>query len=420
VKSIGPWWRIGWRNLGRNRRRTLITAAGLAVGYLAVVVLVGLMDGLTAEMIENGTGLLAGQLQVHAPKYRPERSIYETIGGRDGTDVERLVREVAADPAIRAAAPRVFAGGLLSSGAATAAGILMGVDPNLEPGVSRLLLSLVKGRAPGAGRSEIVIGTEMARQLDVDVGDEVILVAPAADGSLGNDLYTVSGIFESGMAELDGSYALLPIGSLQTLLALAPNRVHEIAAATTDPWLASEAADRLAARLAPLGLEIEVEPWTRLRPEMLDYVRLAQSWNYVIIAIVFAIAIFGVANAMLMATFERRREFAVMLAIGTTPSAVVLTVLCEALALGVISLLVGGAVTLPVMVWFHNAPPDMSWLYGEYTIFGALIRPVLRVEYNPAVAAWAAVALLLTALLAALYPAARAARVPPADTLAGL
>ncbi|MFQ6099169.1 MAG: hypothetical protein ACE5O2_15665, partial [Armatimonadota bacterium] len=87
--SKGPWWKIGWRNLGRNRRRTIITATGLAFGYLAVVVLVGLMDGLTAEMIESGTGLLTGQIQVHAPDYFPERSIYQTIGGRDGTDVEQ-------------------------------------------------------------------------------------------------------------------------------------------------------------------------------------------------------------------------------------------------------------------------------------------------------------------------------------------
>jgi ABC-type lipoprotein release transport system permease subunit len=417
--ATSPWWRIGWRNLGRNRRRTFITAAGLAVGYLAVVLLVGLMEGLSAEMIESGTGLLTGQLQVHAPEYRPERSLYETIGGREGADVERMVREVTADPAIRAAAPRVFAAGLVSSGNATVAGILFGVDPEREARVSRLPASLVRGRPPESA-GEIVIGAEMARQLDVDIGDELILVASAADGSLGNDLYTVTGIFRTGLAELDRSYALLQITALQALVALAPSRVHEIAAATTDPWLAPAAAARIANRLASLGVAVEVAPWTELRPEMLDYFRLAKSWNYVIVAIVFAIAIFGVANTMLMATFERRREFAVMLALGTAPSAVVRTVLAEALALGAISLVAGAAITAPILVWFHNAPPDLTWLYGDYTLFGALIRPMLRVEYNFTVAAWAAVALLLTALTAALYPAARAARVPPADTLAGL
>ncbi len=416
----GPWWRIGWRNLGRNRRRTLITTAGLALGYFAVVVMVGLMAGLVAEMIENGTGMLTGQLQVHALEYRPDRSIYETIGGRDGADVDRLVGELTADIAIEAAAPRVYAGGLISSGEATTAGILLGVDPELEPNVSRIMRGVVRGDAPRPGRQEILIGTEMARQLDSDVGDDVVLVAPAADGSMGNDVFTVSGLFRSGMPELDGSYALVPIGSLQALTALAPGRIHEIAATTTDAWLAPEAADRLSARLAPLGLEIEVEPWTRLRPEMLDYARLVEAWDYFIIGIVFAIALFGVANTMLMATFERRREVAVMLALGATPPKIVLSVLSEAFALGVISLLVGVAITTPVLVWWHLSPPDLGWLYGDFTMFGALIRPVLRVEYRPAVAIVTGFALLVTALIAALYPAARAARVPPADTLSGV
>jgi len=416
-----PWWRIGWRNLGRNRRRTLITAAGLAFGYLAVVVLIGLMDGLTAEMIESGTGVLSGQLQVHDIEYRPERKIYDTIGGRDGADVERLVREVAADPVVEAAAPRVFAGGLVSSGESTVAGILMGVDPQLEAGVSRLMDSIVRGRSPADGTNEILIGTEMARQLDVDVGfDELVLIAPAADGSMGYDLYTVSGVYQSGMAELDASYAVMPIASLQILVALDPGRIHEIAASVTDPWLAPEAADRLTAELSPLDLDIEVAPWTELRPEMLDYAQLADGWRFVVIFIVFAIAIFGVANTMLMATYERRREIAVMLALGTTPFSIVRSVLSEALALGILSLAFGAAITFPVMFWFHNAPPDLSWIYGDYTIFGALIRPRLRVEYHFAMALWTGVALLITALLASLYPAARAARVPPADTLSGL
>ena len=418
--TSAPWWRIGWRNLGRNRRRTLITALGLAIGYFAVVFMVAWAEGLQSEMIENGTGLLTGQLQVHASDYRPERKIYDTIGGREGTDVEGLVREVAADPAIAAAAPRVYAGGLVSSGEATTAGILMGVDPRREADVSRIMRGLVRGRIPSAGANEIMIGEEMARQLDADVGDELILVAPAADGSLGNDLYTLAGVFRSGLAELDGSYALLPIGSLQTLVALAPNRVHEIAASTTDPWLADEAADRLAGALARLTRDLEVEPWTRLRPEMMEYVRLLEGWYVIVIIIVFAIAVFGVANTMLMATFERRREFAVMLALGTTPWRVTSTVLAEAFSLGLVSLLVGGAVTFPLLVWWHNAPPDLSWLYGDFTMFGALVRPVLRVEYNAEMAVRTAVALLLTAVLASLYPAARAARVPPADTLSGL
>jgi len=414
-----PWWRLGSRNLGRNRRRTLITALGLGVGYFAVVFIVGWADGLTAELLENGTGLLSGQIQLHDREYRPERSLYDTIGGRDGTDVPALLERVVADPDIAAATPRVYAGGLVSSGESTVAGMLMGIDVEREARVSRILSGLTRGRLPRADAREILVGEETARQLGVKPGAEVVLVAPAADGSMGNDLFSVSGIFRTGMAELDGGFGLVPIRPLQKLLALEPGRVHEIAATTPDAWQAREAGRRLQLALPP-ELGVEVADWTELRPEMLEYTHLLQSWYYIVIFIVFSVAIFGVANTLLMATWERRREFAVMLALGTTPFAVVLTVVLEALALGLVSLAVGAAFTFPLIAWWHAAPPDLSWVYGDFTMFGALVRPSLRVEFNLPMSLWAALALLVTALASSLYPAVRAARVPPADTLSGL
>ena len=371
-------------------------------------------------MVENATGLVSGQIEIHASEYRPERSLYETIGGRDGTDVGQLLQAVSADPAVVAVAPRVYAGGLISSGDATSAGMLMGIDPELEPSLSRFLDELSSGRLPVPGRNELLIGEEMARQLVVEVGDEVVVVAPGADGSMGNDLFQIAGTFRTGLTEIDTSFGVLPFADLQALIVLDPRRLHEVAVSTADPWIAEATAERLAGLLVPMGLEVEVASWTDLRPEMVEYVSLVDSFYFIIIGVVFVIAMFGVANTMLMATFERRREFAVMLALGTTPRTIVLAVLHEAAAMGLLSLALGAGITWPIMVWWHNAPPDLSWLYGELTAFGTLMRPTLRVEYNVAVWIQAGLALLATALLAAIYPAARAARIPPADTLSGV
>ena len=385
----------------------------LAVGYFSVVILMGWSKGMVAELIGNGTGILTGQLQVHAADYQPD------IGGREGTDVAALVNAVRADPAIEAATPRVYGGGLVSTGSATAAAMFLGVDPELEPQVSRIMRALDRGRHPHRGANELLIGAEMARSLGAEPGDTVVVVAPAVDGSLGNDLFVVSGIYSTGLADLDRAFALVPIDALQFLMALEPTRIHEIAASVPDPWRAAEAAERLSSVLGGTGFAVGVESWATLRPEMVEYAQLSKAFQWILLFVVFGMAIFGVANTMLMATFERRYEFALLLALGATPGVIVRSVLWEAIALGALALAAGAAITFPVMVWWHLVPLDLSWLFGDFTMLGALMRPVIRIEYPWLMTVQAAVALFLTAALAALYPAIGAARLPPADTMAG-
>jgi ABC-type lipoprotein release transport system permease subunit len=389
------------------------------VGYCAVVAMAGLSRGMIAEMVDNGTRLVSGQLQVHADEYLPERSLHETIGGREGADVPALIEALVADPAVSAAAPRVFGGGLVSSGEATVAAQFIGVDPDLEPAVTSILASLEGGRIPRSGANELLVGVEMARQLALREGDTVVVVAPAADGSLGNDLFVVTGTFETTITEMDAAMAFLPIDALQALIVLPVNRVHEIAARIDDPWVAPMAADRLAPAARTVEATAEVTPWTTFRPEMVDYAAIAIAAEWIVLVIIYAIAIFGVANTMLMATYERRFEFALLLALGSTPGVVVRSVLAEALVLGAASLALGVLITFPLMIWWHVAPPDMSWLYGGTTMAGGLMRPVLRVEYPVALAIGAGAALFGTTVLAALFPAWRSSRILPADTLAG-
>ena len=382
--------------------------------------MVGWSGGLTDELIENVTSLISGQIEIHDSEYRPEKSLYDTIGGRDGIEVDAFLNTIDAERSVVASAPRVYAGGLISSGESTSAGMLIGVDPEREISVSRFLDPLIHGRLPNPGQYELVIGEEMARQLVVGVGDELVIVAPGADGSMANDLYTVAGIFRTGMAEFDSAFAVMPIRDLQELVVLSPRRIHEIAVATASPKTAAETAAALTGAIAGTNRPVTVAPWNELNPVVAEYAALVQSMHWIIIVIVFTIAIFGIANTMLMSTFERRREFAVMLAIGATPRSIVGIVLSESFAIGVISLLLGSAVTFPLMIWWHNSPPNLDWLYGNTSIGGVLLTPSLRIAYDFPTWLGAAVALLFTAVVAGLYPAVRAARIPPADTLSDL
>ncbi len=418
-----PWRRIGWRNLGRNRKRTLLTAFGLASGFFACVFLVGWTQGLMGQMVESSTSLISGQIEIQDAEYRPDRSLYDTIGGRDGVDIEALLRAVDTDEAVVAAAPRVYSGGLVSSGDATTAGAFIGVDPEREVRVTRFLDPLVDGILPAAGANELLIGDEMARQLEAGVGDELVIVASGADGSMANDLFTVSGIFRTGMVEFDAATAVMVLSDLQALVVLDPERIHELIVTTADSRAADVTAERLAGTLDASetgGRPLAVLSWKNLNPALVEYVALGESFHWIILVIVFSLALFGVANTMLMATFERRREFAVMLALGATPGAVVGAVLWEAFAVGLLSLAIGAAVTGPLMVWLHTAPPGLDAFFDSVSFMGALVELDLRVEYDLPVTIYTAVSLILTAMVAAFYPAIRASRTAPADTLSGL
>lgn len=412
------WWRVAWRNLWRNRGRTLVTASGLAFGYLSAVVLVGLTDGMSAELIENGTRLLVGQVQIHAPDYLPERSVYRTLGGDGGTDVEALLARVESQPDVAAATPRLYGGGLVSAGERTEAGVLMGIDPLREPLVSTLLSRLDGGRVPRAGSNEVAVGTEMARLLELSLGDEVVLVAPAVDGSMGNDLFTVAGIFKTGTPGIDASYVVLPLPDLQFLMAMDPGRVHEIALDVVRPWDTPAIASALEATLSAEPPALSVRPWTELRPELAESVSLMESMNFIIVLVIFGMAVFGVANTMIIGTFERQKEFAVVRALGSSRASVGRTVVYEGVLLGVLALAAGALITLPIMVWWHNDPPDLSEWVGAFSWSGSQWRPLLRVEYSVTAPVFSAVALFFTSIIAAVIPAWRATRVPPADALA--
>ena len=410
------WWRLAWRNLWRNRRRTILTASALSFGFVASVLMIGYMDGIVEELVSNGTRVVTGQVQIQAEDYKPERSIHSTMGGREGLDVSALLAAVEAQDGVTGAAPRLYGGGLVSSGDETVGAVLMGVDAAREEGVSRFVSGLVAGRMPGP--REIVLGDAMAETVEAGVGDEVVLVAPAADGSTGNDLFTVSGIFSVGVGAFDDSYALLEMGTLAELMAMDPGRIHEVAVSVErirEPEVPAAGIREAVAAVAP-GLR--TEPWSAFLSQLYFIVNYVAAVNSFVAVMIFGMAAFGVANAMLIATFERRREFAVARSLGTSGGGIARIVIYEGILLGLVALVAGVALAAPLMVYIHNNPIDLSRFVGTYSFAGSAVRPMLTVEYSVWGPFVSAMALVGTGVVSALLPAWRAVRVPPADALA--
>jgi ABC-type lipoprotein release transport system permease subunit len=401
--------RIGAANLWRNPRRTMITASALAIGMIMLAFTVSLMAGVTRDLIEEGTGLLLGHVQVHARGYRPDRSIFDTIPG----DGRALAKRLEGMPGVVAVAPRATGYGLVSAGEKSAGAELLGIEPAAEARVSELQNRLAAGRGllTGRARNEVLIGDRLAGTLGVVPGDELVLLTQAADGSLGNDVYRLAGLFDTGAVGVDDALVVLRLSDLQDLLALPRERIHEIALRAVTATGAPGVADRLATELAD---DVEVAAWPALAPEIAGYVAMSDGWLWIMYVIVLGLASVAVLNTMLMAVFERFHEFGVLAAIGMRPLQILLLVATEVAGLAVLGLTVAVVLGTPLLRWLVHSGIDLRNLTEGFAMSGVTLRPIMRGAWTPGRFVESALLLITLALLAGLYPAARAARVDPA------
>lgn len=389
----------------------------IALGYAMLMLFACLLQGLSQQMIENGTRLGLSHMQIHAPEYYPDRSLYQTLGGRKGIKVEDLLKTLTAQPQVVAATPRVYGYGLVSSGSHSAGAELLGIDPARERRISSFHTRLASGRFLSPNKTkELVLGEKLASAIAAELDSEIVLVTQAADGSIGNEVYTVVGILRTGFAAIDRGLVLLSLATLQELLSLPANRIHEIGVITTTAAQASRVAVALESQLRPL-FPVRVRAWTELSPALAEYVRLSRSSNAILFSIVFLVAIIGVMNTMLMAVFERTREFGVLAALGLRPAYLVGLIVLEALLLAGVSLAMGGTVGLPLLWYLQAYGLDLRNVMGELSMAGVVIDPIWYGHHDFPSYVQAALGLTGVTLISALYPALRAARFRPVEAM---
>lgn len=410
---------LAWRNLWGNPRRTLIAMSAIGLGYAMLLFVVCLMAGLRQQMIESGTGLVLADAEVHAPDYYPDRPIHRTLGGRSGTEVGALIAAVAADPRVQAASPRVYAYGLVSTDNQSAGVQLLGVLPDLEQKTTMLQTRIVEGiyladRVPKG----VVVGDKLASMIGVNVGSEIVLLTPAADGSTGNDVYTVAGIFRTGLDAIDQGLVLMTLASLQELLRLPPGRIHEVGIKLrdTEAVAATAAAAAIGMQLSKT-LPVRVRSWPELAPELADYMQFNRRVTLILLLIFFLLAAMGIVNTMLLGVVDRTRELGMLMALGMRPGNVVGLIVAEAACLAGASVVLGGVLASPLLWYLQARGLTLGDDDGPLSVAGVVVGSVLYGQQDFAAYAQAALWLIVAALVSAVYPAMRAARFRPAEAL---
>ena len=404
--------RMAWRNLWRNPRRTALALSAIGLSVMLVLAYTSILRAYGEWIVETITGPMVGHVQAHAPQWRKDRLMDRTLRG-----VDAQLTELRRDPDVASAMARVYAPALAARGQEGFAVMVMGIDSAAESGPARLLTDA----AEPLQEREAFMGRQLAELMDVQAGDEIAVVGQGVDGSLANDLFTVKAVVATSVDLINRQGILIQLSAAQTLFAM-PDEAHEIVIHARHPETASTLARRIAGATVFAGTE--VLDWQTLAPEMVTLVRMTDLAGLLVLVLVFIAAAAGVANTMVMATFERTREFGMLLALGTHPARLMRLVVAESIALGVVGAVMGSLIGIALVVMTHRTGIDYSWLAGggpsELSFAG--LRFSLRFYPTLGVmdVARAIVAVCVTSLLAAAWPALRASRLQPVTALRGV
>ncbi|NCO50732.1 MAG: ABC transporter permease [Deltaproteobacteria bacterium] len=400
---------LALRNLWRNRRRSLLTLSAMVVSSALLILALGVFSGMFADMLASGTEQYHGHMVISARGYQEDRDLFRTFAPSDIN-----LQTLEARPEILAAAPRLRSFGLISHRTQSEPAELLGIDPGREARVTTLSQKLQKGEPLHAeDQTGALIGSGLARKLGIDIGGELVILTQAADGSIGNDLLTVRGIFASGDRHQDNALVLVQLGWLRQLLVL-PNAQHEIALRLGEPLLAAPLADTLATSL-PAGFE--VLDWGDLLPQMRDAIAAYDVSRLIMVGVLYLATGLGILNTFFMSVLERIREFGLLMSLGVRPWQIRLLVLTEALLMGLFSLLIGVSSGLLLTWYMAQVGVDLSDYISPISYAGGTILPRLHAVFIFDNFFIPALLLLLISLLAAFLPANRAAKLHPATAL---
>lgn len=396
---------MAWRNVWRNRRRTLVTVGAMAFGLFAMVIYSGLLEGYLANLERSVVDVEVGDIQIFNPVYREKPSVHERI-----EDPERVVS--ALEAAGLFASSRLLAFGLAAGTDTSTGASFRGIVPERDARVSRVHAEVAEGSwLDPETPNGVVVGRRLARSLALGLGDELLVFSEAADGSLAYDLFEVRGILRAIGDATDRTAVFMVDAAFRQLFEV-ESGAHQILVRRAHDVPLEVAAAR--AREAAPGLDVAT--WRELMPTVAS---MLDSTRGLIVAI-FVIAYLAVAllilNAMLMAVFERVREFGVLKALGVEPGRVFALVLAESAIQTGLAVVVGLSLAAPALVYLARVGIDIASLAGV-SVMGIAMERFWRASIEPSTVLTPVVVLVVLVGIAVLYPAAKAALIQPVDAI---
>ena len=397
---------LAWRNLWRNRRRTWLMAGGIGFAAWLLIFAQSVQVGTFMLAVDNSARMMVGHVQVQHPELQDNPRLENVLRG-----APVLRDEVESLPGVANATLRGRATALVSTDERSFAAQILGVDARREADWSRIPAMVGDGRYL-VGPGEAFVGSVLARNLGVSVGEELVLLGTAKAGGVAALAVRVVGLFESGIVAMDRSLVHISLTDFREAWNLAPDEAHALVIVADQV----EHSLPLAERVAAVASDWKTMNWKALMPDVEQFIGLKLAGTWLFFAVIAVIVIFSVVNAFMMTIFERTQEFGMLRAIGMRPGKILFGLQIEAVWLWVLGMTLALAVSIallaPLSVWGMPLPLDADELLAS------LHMPDRLYPAFDAQAAWiAGLTLFAGTQLALLVPSLRLWRLRCVDAL---
>lgn len=404
--------RLAWRSIWRSRRRTLITVCSIGLGLTFAIFFISLGEGVYDQMIDQVVRMQAGYITLEHPEYReaPAIDLWIEIPEHLRMDIEGL-KKVEKTKLI------VFGQGIAKSGAGNVAAAIMGVEPSVEIQSSPLARNIVKGSYIEKGDNPlVVVGIEMAERLNLRVGKKMVIATNDVNGFLVEELCRIKGIFKTGSEEMDAYFIQMPIDFARRLFHMPENSATQLGIVLENSNAQESVLNTVREKVS--GQTIAALPWQEVLPEVASYIKLDRGSNYIFQGILIFLILFTIFNTILMSVIERKREFAMFLALGTDPRKLRFQIFTESVFIGIIGCGVGLVLGGIAAYLGHIYGIDMSAMMGEsVSISGFALTTKMYTKLSAGILLTSTVIVLGATMLLSLITMRHATRLSVVDTL---
>lgn len=397
---------LAWRNIWRNKRRSLIIIAAIAVGLLCGLFASAVMLGMGDSLINTTIDRDLGHIQIHTKSFEDDKLLTDTI-----PSAEMILSEIKAKQYVTGASARLIIEGMISSATSSGGVRITGIVPDDEINVTTIHNKLITGSYfESEETNQIVLGYKLAENLGIRERSRVVLSFQGLDGSIIYGAFRVTGIFRTESTMFDRSTVFISENDLLTLLDTAPI-YHEIAIRLNSV----KNVDSLYAGLQILYSNLSVQNWKELAPELKLMDEMMGLMMNIFLGVILFALLFGITNTMLMSVMERVREFGVLMAVGMKRRKVFLMIILETIVLSFFGGIVGIILASITVAYFGVAGIDLSAFAAGLSEFGldAILYPILPLYFYVSIT----IMILFTAVFSAVYPAIKAIRLKPATAI---